>query len=95
MMCQVVFGLLTENSQAQSQAGICSGGESNGENWDDVRMRLFLQVFDILKPGCQGQLLPSDVYSLPVESYRRAMEHFMSVEMSQQGGVQVTISVYM
>ena len=52
-------------------------------------------MFDILKPGCQGQLLPSDVYSLPVESYRRAMEHFMSVEMSQQGQLQVTISVYM
>ena len=49
------------------------------------------QIFEILKPGCQGRLLASEIHSLPRERYKSAFEYFWSTDptfdSARQGGL--------
>ena len=40
-------------------------------------------MFEILKPGCQGQLLSSDLHSFAVEKFTSALDFFMTASAEE------------
>ncbi|CAI8058047.1 hypothetical protein GBAR_LOCUS31575 [Geodia barretti] len=48
------------------------------QGMEDLQLEAVVQIFESLKPGCQGQLRSSEIHSLPVESFVSAFRSFMS-----------------